>query len=250
MTSLPTGISPPSEKNPRLLLLYGIQLSGKTLFLTKLPEPYLLIDIDGHAGFYSCCRTGKIKSYMEFIELLLSIEKAGKPYKYVAVDSITELVGLCIEHTTAIYNRTKSAKEPEVADIRDVPFKGYETLYTAFLKLETMLERVAPYIIFIGHVKDKWDGETAKMLDGEARKGVTKNILEEPTDKILDLPGKLANTFLGRMHAVGYFRKGATNPDGTFNNQIIFEGTADRYGSRAEHLRGKTIPADWNLIYV
>lgn len=250
MISLPKGPLPPSEINPRLLLLYGLSFTGKSRFATQLPGDYLILDIDGNAGYFNCCRTGKITSYLSFIEHLQAIQAAKNPYKYLVVDSITNLIPLCVEHTTKIYNDNRGPKEPYVADIRDVPFRGNEILYTSFLRLTTMLEKSAQYIIFIGHCKDKWEGEMSKQLDVESKKGVIRNILEEPTEKVLDLPGKLANTFLTQMHAVGYFRKGSVKPDGTWENKIIFEGSADRYASRAAHLAGKTIDTDWNLIYI
>lgn len=239
--NLPLKPSPPSARNPELLLLYGLPLCGKTTFATQLPEPYIILDLDGHCKYLTCCHV-TAPTFMDVWKFCDAVVAAKKPYKYVVVDSLSSLIAIAEKFSTDSYNSTKKPDQPAVQSIYDLSAgRGFTFLYAKFNILIDRLKTIAPHIIFIGHCKDKWDGETSVQMNMETMKGEKRNILEEPTEKILDLPGKLATNFLSQMHAVGYFRKGG---------KIVFEGTADRFGARVAHLNGMTVDADWKNIYL
>ena len=242
IVNLPIKPTPPTEINPRALLLYGLPLTGKSRFCAQLPEPYIIADLDGHCAYHECCHSPHLKTYLEIFEFIIAVRKAGKPYKYIVLDSLSRLEEAAAVSATKIYNDNLKEGAQPVRDLRQAGAgRGYNDLYSEIQNVVTAFLDLAPYVIFIGHTRDKWDQEKSMQMDYTLKKGVVKDILAEPTEKILDLPGKYAKNFLSQMHAVGYFRKGG---------EIIFEGTVDMYASRVKHLDGVTIKADWSKIYI
>jgi hypothetical protein len=244
MITLPKAKSAPSLVNPRSLLLYGLALTGKTTFCTKLPEPYLIIDLDGSAGFYECCRTEPVKNFMEFFEVLTALEKSPGAYKYVVLDSISTFEKLVIDQVKVIHNASVEPKY-QVQHAFDIPYSGYTKVYEMFMTFVNRIKRTASFIIFVGHAKWKWDTETTKIFNVEAKKAEVKSVMTEDIPKVLDLTGKLADIFLKTIDAAGLMYK-----DKNGKVKLTFEADVDRYASRCEHLIGKTFEPDWNKIYL
>jgi hypothetical protein len=107
------------------------------------------------------------------------------------------------------------------------------------------IKRTASFIIFVGHAKWKWDTETTKIFNVEAKKAEVKSVMTEDIPKVLDLTGKLADIFLKTIDAAGLMYK-----DKNGKVKLTFEADVDRYASRCEHLIGKTFEPDWNKIYL
>lgn len=249
---LPTKPEEPTLINPTSLLLYGLPFTGKTTFLTQLPEPYLILDLDGTSKFMKCCSV-LIGSLEELVQTMVEIRNAKNPYKYVAIDSISKLEEFVMNQATKQYNASVTS-DKKINHILDLQWgAGHRIVYAKFIELcfgsennKFCLTSLAPNTIFIGHTKDKWTDEVTTLLDVKAKKSEEKSLVNEETDKVLDLTGKLAAMFLRHIHAVGLVRKAKKGETG----KIDFNGTDDTYGARCPHLRGKTIERDWSLIYV
>lgn len=243
--TLPKEPLEPTKINPDLLVLYGVNLCGKTTFAIQLPN-HLLLDFDGTAGFYKCCHV-RITNYNELVDVILAIEKAGKPYKHLIIDSVTKLLEICEVQATLVYNAKLPKDKAPIRSIIDVPFSGYPALTAQFIDIVfgtpqiTGLVTLAERIIFTAHARDKWDEEVTKILNVAAKTGETKNIENEPSSKVIALPNKLATSFLSQIHAIGLVLR---------SGKISFNGTEDSYGARCPHLRGVTIDRDWGKIYV
>jgi len=232
--------SEPTLVNPAKLLLYGIPLTGKTTFCTKL-DSHLIIDMDGTSKFYKC-NSIVVKEFDQLMDVLGALEKLKPfPFKHLVIDSISSLLLLCKPAATRAYNNTPMGLKNRVSDVLEVPFRGYSLLYEQFMSVINDFSSLAERTIFLGHTKDKWTDESAKILNIETKQSVLKNLANEDVSTVLDLPGQLSNTFLVTMHAVGLVRKGG---------KIEFTGGADRYGARCAHLRDAVIDMDWSKIYL
>ncbi len=86
---LPTSIVPAARKSPKNIVIYGPPKIGKTTILSKL-DGCLIIDLEDGSDMVSALKV-KANSLNELSEIGKAIMKAGKPYKYVAIDTITQL---------------------------------------------------------------------------------------------------------------------------------------------------------------
>ncbi|MGL5753418.1 MAG: AAA family ATPase, partial [Paraclostridium sp.] len=84
---LPTTIIKPNSQNPNKLIIFSPPKHGKTTLVSAL-DNCLLIDLENGSDYVSALKV-KVNSLTELQELGTEIMKAGRPYKYVAIDTIT-----------------------------------------------------------------------------------------------------------------------------------------------------------------
>ena len=158
----------------------------------------------------------------------------GKPYKYIAIDTITQLEVWCEEEAKQLYRATPMGKnfdkDNKGLSVLSLPNgAGYLYLRRAFMKWFNRLSQLAPHVIFVGHLKDKY---------------LTKNGKEVKAND-LSLSGKLREIACANSDAIGYVYRG----DKT--TKISFDSTNDdTAGSRCEHLRGLDAELEWTKIFI
>jgi hypothetical protein len=169
------------------------------------------------------------KSFEEIREVGKAIKEAGHPYKYIAVDTITALEEMVIPYAEILYSKSPMGKnwfnpgggKEKYGSVLGLPEgAGYFWTRQAFTKVIDFILTWAPYVIFVGHVKDT-------MLE---KAGGTFNAMD------LDLTGKLKRITTSNSDAIGYlYRKG--------NRNILSFKTNDDIscGARPEHLRNEEI---------
>lgn len=219
---LPTEKSKPKEINPRTLLLYGKPKSGKTTIVANLDNA-LILDLDNGTDYLECMAV-KVKTLKDLREIAIAIEKAGKPYKYLVIDKITQLVDIAAEKAMENYLASGTApNDPSkiVKHIIELPKGlGHWYIWNAVSELLDYLKTLAEYTIILGDSADK------QILDNS----------EEQEEITIDLSRKLGNIVMGRVDSVGYlYRK---------DNQTIISfknGEKSLSDSRALHIRGKNI---------
>jgi hypothetical protein len=235
--TLPTTKTKARMINPKNFLLYGQPKIGKTTILSEL-ENCLIIDLESGTKYLDALKI-EVSSLKEFTEIGKAIVEAGKPYKYVAIDSITQLEKWCEGHATQTYmnspvgkkfNRDASGKVNDNKSVLTLPDGGgYFWLRKSFDIFRDFSLTLADHVIFVGHVKDK-------MIDKGGMEVAAKDI---------DLTGQLKRIACADADAVGYiYRKNG-------KLMISFE-TSDEVtcGSRIPHLRGQTFEFDWSKIYI
>lgn len=237
---LPTKPIVPENQNPGRIIIYSQPKMGKTTFLSQL-ENNLIIDLERGSKFVSALKV-EANSLAELSEVGQAIIKAGKPYKYVSIDTISQLEEWCEVEATESYmnslqgknfNRDLSGKiipREKWESVLSLPNgAGYLWLRESFKKWITRMSLTAEHLILIAHIKDK----------SIERKG------KEISTKELDLIGKNKIIVCSKADAIGYMYR---TEDGELRLNFI---TSDEIGcgSRVEHLKGKDIPADWNLIF-
>jgi hypothetical protein len=225
---LPTSRSQPEVKNPKNLIIFSKPKTGKTNLLATL-DSCLLVDLEDGSDYVSAMKV-KAKSIKDIKLIGKEIKKAGRPYKFVAIDTITALEEMCVPYAEELYSQSPMGKNwfiPETGgkakygNILGIPEgRGYYWLRISFTKVLDYIMTWADHTILLGHVKDT-------MLEKD---GVNVSIKE------LDLTGKLKRITTSNSDAIAYlYRKGQ-------QNILSFKTTDDvGCGARPDHLKNAEI---------
>lgn len=228
---LPKTIVKASRKDPRLLVLFGQSKVGKTTTLAQL-EDCLILDTEQGSDMVDALKVSvnSLKDMGEVYKALLAERKeTGKPpYKYIALDTIDNLVD---------WLERSVCKGNGVTNLIDIPYgAGYNEVRLKTMQWITRLKNVAPHVILIGHRK--------------------KTIITDNTDvtvetSSLELSGRLKNIIMADADATGYvFRQKDEDADTTSIKVSFMASDELEAGSRCEHLRGTIIPFEWGKIFI
>ena len=163
-----------------------------------------------------------------------AIIKEGKPYKYIAIDTISKLEEWCESYAKQIYMRTPMGKNFEKnnpgASVLSLPNgAGYLYLRMAYKEWIDKLNKLADHVILVGHLKDK-------MLEKKGKEVAVKD---------LDLTGKIKQITCTNSDAIGYIYREGTE------TMISFDSLDDiAAGTRCAHLKGKAMPLEWSKIFI
>ena len=221
-----------SRKSPKNMIIYGQSKICKTTALSQL-ENCLIIDLEEGSDMIDALKV-KVNSLSELQKVGTEIIKQGKPYKYIAIDTISKLEEWCEEFGKQIYMKTPMGKNFETKNpgmsILSLPNGGgYMYLRQAYQRWIDKLNKLADHVILVGHLRDK-------MLE---KKG------KEVSVKDLDLTGKIKQITCTNADAIGYiYRENETT-------MISFDAVDDiTAGSRCAHLKGQTMPLKWSEIFI
>ena len=221
-----------SRKSPKNMIIYGPPKIGKTSVLSQLDD-CLIIDLEEGSDMVDALKI-KVTNLKELAEVGKAIVADGKPYKYVAIDTISKLEEWCEEDAKKLYMTTPMGKNFEQKNpgmsVLSLPNGGgYLYLRIAYKKWLDRLNKLADHVILVGHLKDK-------MLEKKGKEVAVKD---------LDLTGKIKQITCANADAVGYIYR---EDDET---KISFDSLGDvTAGSRCEHLKGKTMPMKWSEIFI
>jgi hypothetical protein len=242
---LPTQKVKAETKSPKNMVIFSKPKVGKTTLLSQL-DNCLIIDLEDGSDYVDALKI-KAHTVADIVTIGNMIIKAEKPYKYIALDTITALETICIPYAEELYSKSLMGKKwftegkQQYGNILNMPNgAGYPWLRQAFEKVLNYIKTLAPHVIFVGHIKDT-------MLE---KNGSEFNSLD------LDLTGKLKRITTSNSDAIGYiYRKGKKN--------ILSFVTTDEIacGARPEHLRNQeivisetsedgTIKTHWDKVYI
>jgi len=242
---LPTSIVQAVTKSPKNLVIFSKPKVGKTTLLSQLPDS-LLIDLEDGSDYVAAVKV-KVTTIQDLFAIEQAIIAASKPYKYIAIDTISALEELCIPYAEFLYSKSPmganwfTVGKPKHGSILNMANgAGYPWLRQAFEDVVKRFKLLAPRLILLGHVKDT-------MLE---KNGGTFEALD------LNLTGKLKQFTTSKSDAIGYlYRKG--------NKNILSFKTQDEIlcGARPEHLRNKeiviseiaedgTVTTHWDQIFI
>lgn len=222
---LPTAPIAAVTQNPKNLIIFSKPKVGKTELLAGLPD-CLIIDLENGTDYVDAMKL-KASSIKDIKLIGQAIIQANKPYKFIAVDTITALEEMCVPYAEQLYANTPMGKnwftkgKVEYGTILNMPQgAGYPYLREAFSKVIDYIKTLAPHVILVGHVKDT-------VID---KNGTDVNALE------LDLTGKIKRITCANSDAIGYlYRKGN-------QNMLSFKTTDDvACGARPTHLTNKEL---------
>jgi len=232
MSKLPKKKVKASRKSPKNMIIYGAPKIGKTTVLSQLDD-CLIIDLEQGSDMLDALKV-QVNSLKELGEIGKEIYQEGKPYKYVAIDTISKLEEWCEEEGKQIYLKTPMGKNFEQKNpgmsILSLPNgAGYLYLRMAYKKWIDKLNTLADHVILVGHLKDK-------MLEKKGKEVAVKD---------LDLTGKIKQITCANADAVGYIYRDDEQ------TMVSFDSLGDvTAGSRCEHLKGKAMPMEWSNIFI
>lgn len=244
------------KKNPVISLFYSAPKVGKTEAASRLADN-LILDLENGSNYVEQGMILKANNWEEVVQIGETIIEAGRPYKFLTVDTATELESWCDGLAKRLYlNAPMAAKKykdnPELlASITVLPGEkgaygpGYMWLRIAYAKCFEYLQTLAPHLILMAHIKD------SAIVDKEG----TEIRAETVHSKSLDLTGKLKAITCSKADAIGYlFRKTIPNLEKAGETidelWVNFRGDEVMAGCRAKHLAGKTMKFDWDKIFI
>lgn len=248
---LPTSVSKPKATNCKSMILYGKAKSGKTTAVSKLPN-CLILDVESGTAFVEGIimsppeGIGPVSKFKWLKDVAAEIKKAGKPYDYVAIDTISQLDIDAEWVGTWNYMQSVQGKKfnrdsiggilkpdhPEYESVLSLG-QGYGYRYTreAIMDIFDALKDTGKICtIFICHVADKMIANKSGdevMVKDLALVGKTRDVLPRLTDAIGNVwneDGKLMVSFIGDNQKIG--------------------------GVRAPHLVGYSGELDWDSIFI
>ena len=182
---LPTKKVAAERVNPKRLIIYSKPKTGKTTAFAGL-ENNLLIDLENGADYVEALKV-KITSLQELLETGKAIKEAGKPYKYVTIDTVTALEDMVMPLAIKLYRATSMGKNYDGDNVLSLPNgAGYLYLRQAFFQVLDFIDTLAPHIILSGHIKDK-------VVDDKGDMVMSANI---------DLTGKIKSLICANADAI------------------------------------------------
>ena len=237
---LPKTKVPAKSQDPKYLILFGLPKVGKTTVLSTL-DNNLILDMEQGTTFIDALKV-EIKTLADLKETIKLIKAAGKPYKYITIDTITAVEEMAKPLAIKLYQDSPlySTKYADVKDITQLPNgSGWSFLRQAVEMIVDMVAAVTDNIIICGHVKDT---ALSEGVDGSV--------------KDLDLGGKLKRILSARSDAIGFVHR-----DENSNLCINFGQNGEVLtGARPAHLANKdiivaernddgTFTSRWDRIY-
>lgn len=215
--------------SPKNFMFFGPPKVGKTTKLSEL-DNCLILDLENGTDYIEALKINvpNLKTLKAIGE---KIKENGKPYKYVAIDTVTKLEEMCMDYALHLYRQTSMGRTYEGKSIIDLPKgAGYPYLWQAVKEMVKYVSTMADRMILVGHVKEK-------LLDYQGT---------ELSSKSLDLTGKLATILAADSDALGY-----TYRDKEGNLCINFASSESVVcGTRCNHLKGYNGVFDWSKIYI
>lgn len=238
------------RKSPSRLFIYATYKVGKTSMISAL-EDYLCVDFEDGSSHYEgnfvsiqALAKEHNMSLLEVLnELFQDLDKSGKKYKYIVLDTATSMEDVAKEYAGILYKQSPLGASWKGGDILALPHgAGYGYLRNAFERIYNRLETYCDRLILLGHVKNS---------------SITKEG-KEVSARDVNLTGGLKHVVCAHADAIGYmYRKDKTTNVLSF----VKEGETDlATGTRCDHLADKeivisekidgNIVTHWDRIYI
>ena len=230
--TLPKKIVKAAVKSPKRIVLYGPPKIGKTTMLSQL-EGCLILDLEDGSNFLDALKIN-VHNLEELSEIGRQIHGEGKPYKYIAIDTVTALESWCEADGKRMYQASPQGKNFDPNNLGTSVLTlpngaGYRWLRDSYELWMNRLYSLADHVIVIGHLKDKFLEKKGK----------------EVSAKDIDLTGKLKSITCAHADAIGYIYREDGKTMVTFGS-----GEEIAVGSRCEHLIGFQGELKWNKIFI
>jgi hypothetical protein len=245
---LPLEKSPALAKSPKTLVIISRPKVGKTEAVALLDNT-CIIDLQGGTSYTSAlridiieeARKAKTTPFNMLVAVLKQIAKE-RPYKRIAIDTITDLEDIVLPHAKTLYKATPMGVNFEGASVLELAKgAGYLYLRQAFEQVTKLVQSCADEVIYLGHVKD-----TVLEKDGK-----------EISAKEIDLTGKIKSMLSANVDGIALMYRGENNQN------ILSFITSDTVicGTRAKHLSNReivitelqedgTLLGHWDKVYI
>lgn len=118
---LPTTKREIIRQNPRLLTIFAKPKIGKTTAVSML-ENNLIIEMEDRGADFVSGMVVNVSNARELLDTAKAIEEAGKPYKYITLDTATAMEDNIINDiATKMYQSLPIGKDFKGGDMRKLP---------------------------------------------------------------------------------------------------------------------------------
>jgi hypothetical protein len=241
---LPTEKIKGTRVNPKILLIYAIQKLGKTSILSKL-ENCLIIDTeDGTESANIEALKIKCSNLSELNEIGKAIIAAQKPYKFIAIDTVTEFESWCEKEATERYKKSTLGSNFTGNSVLELPRGGgYLYLRLAFQRYLEYVTTLADNIILVAHVKDS--EMVVKAGKDEKGNDEYKELGKDSVSSFsIDLMGKDKQIACAKADAIAFMYKkviGSEKGKPITPRFLNFNSDEVLTGSRISRLRGEIL---------
>ena len=150
---LPTSKVKAERVNPKRMVIYSKPKTGKTTCYAGL-EDNLILDLEHGADFIEALKV-PIANLQQLLDTGKAIREAGRPYKYITIDTVTALEYMIHPLAIKIYKQTPMGKNFDGDNITTLPNgAGYLYIRTAFFQVLDFVDTLADHVILSGHIKD------------------------------------------------------------------------------------------------
>lgn len=105
--------------NPRRLVIYSPPKMGKTTLVSKLDD-CLILDLEQGSQFIDALKI-EINDLDHLKQVIDQIILEGKPYKYIAIDTVTKLETMILPMALKLFKDTVMGKNFKGTDVRKLP---------------------------------------------------------------------------------------------------------------------------------
>ena len=253
MFELPTTKTKAERANPKKIILFSNPKVGKTQAVAAL-EGNLILDLEDGSQFVDAMKINirklaKDENKTPLIilkEVINKISEANKAkgdfvYKYITIDTVTELENISLELANKLYQGTPMGRNWIGDDVTKLPNgAGFQYLRNAMDIILNEIEQLCDTLIILGHIKGKFIEKEGKEMEARG----------------LALTGKIASILCANVDAIGYVYR---EENKTLVNFAPSESLV--VGSRPDHLKNKiitliesddngTLTIDWSKIFI
>ena len=112
---LPTSKVKAERVNPKRIVIYSKPKTGKTTAFAGL-DNNLILDLENGTEYVDALKV-KIGSLQELLDVGKAIKEAGKPYKFITVDTVTALEEMIMPLAIKLYRQTPKPNGPIISNI-------------------------------------------------------------------------------------------------------------------------------------
>lgn len=118
--TLPTAPVSAETQDPKYLILFGLPKVGKTTVLSTLPNN-LILDFEQGSKYVTALKM-QVETLKDLKEIVKAIKDAGKPYKYITIDTVTAVEEMAKPVALQMWKNSPMYTEKyDVKDITQVP---------------------------------------------------------------------------------------------------------------------------------
>ena len=112
---LPTSKVKAGRVNPKRMVIYSKPKTGKTTCYAGL-ENNLILDLESGTDFIEALKV-PITNLQQLLDTGKAIREAGKPYKYITIDTVTALEDMIHPLAIKLYKQTPKLHGPDNSNI-------------------------------------------------------------------------------------------------------------------------------------
>jgi hypothetical protein len=236
----------PDFTSPRSIVVLAKHKIGKTSLAADLPNS-LILDFEKGTSFIAA-RKVEIEDWTDLQLVSKALKDQNIQLDYIVIDTLTSFAEHVLNYAEKLYSESSIGKnwhekyKAEYGSILNLPKgAGWGWYRTAFVKLISRLQKLAPRIVYIAHSKEEIlvsGGSEVSTLD-------------------IDLPGQLKRLIAQNVDAIGYiYRKGNQNYISFKSKDNITTGTRQIHLRDKEFLISEMNPETgelktfWNQIFI